>query len=124
MSQNGVDGYAGEPGTIFANLLVEEATNSSPTAAYWNRTRYAFTTEDGRNSDTRLVPGEAQVSDYSFTVPDFGEMHITVKLYYRYGFFDLMDQKDWVRPDVLVAVADCRISPDQANEMDCPEIEP
>ena len=124
MSQNGVDGYAGRPGTIFANLLVEEATNISPTAAYWNKTRYAFTTEDGRNSDTRLVPGEAQVSDYSFNVPDFGEMHITVKLIYRYAFFDLMDQKDWIRPDVLVAVAECRISPEQANEMDCPEIKP
>ena len=123
-SQNGVEGYAGRPGIIFANLLVEEATNVSPTAAYWNKTKYAFTTEDGKNSDTRLVPGEPQASDYFFTVPDFGEMHITVKLIYRYAFFDLMDQKDWNRPDVLVAVAECLISPEQANELDCPEIKP
>lgn len=123
-SQNGVEGYAGRPGIIFANLLVEEATNTSPTTAYWNQTRYAFTTEDGKNSDTRLVPGEPQVSNYSFTVPDFGEMHITVKLIYRYAFFDLMDQKDWVRPDVVVAVADCRMSLEQGDKMDCDEIEP
>jgi hypothetical protein len=124
MSQNGVEGYAGQPGIIFANLLVEETTNVSPTAAYWNQIKYAFTTEDGKNSDTRLVPGEAQVSNYFFTVPDFGEMHVTVKLIYRYAFFDLMDQKDWVRPDVTVAVAECRMSLEQTNEMDCPEIEP
>ena len=124
MSQNGVEGYAGRPGMIFANLLVEESTNASPTAAYWNQIKYAFATDDGRNSDTRLVPGEAQASDYSFAVPDFGEMHITVKLIYRYAFFSLMDQKDWVRPDVLVAVADCRVSPDQPGEMECSEIKP
>lgn len=124
MSQNGIEGYAGQAGVIFANVLVEEATNLFPTAAYWNRTRYVFTTEDGRNSDTRLVPGEAQVSNFSFAVPDFGEMRITVRLFYRYAFFELMDQKDWNRPDVLVAIAECSVSPDQPNEIDCPEIEP
>jgi hypothetical protein len=103
---------------------VEEATGISPTAAYWNKLRYAFTTENGKNSDTRLVPGEPQVSDYVFRVPDFGEMHINVKLIYRYAFFDLMDQKDWVRPDVVVAEADCRMSLEQGDKLDCPEIEP
>jgi hypothetical protein len=122
-SQNGVLGYAGKPGIIFANLLVEEGTNISPTAAYWNQIRYAVTTDNGKNSDTRLVPGEKQSSSYSFTVPDFGEMHINVKLIYRYAFFDLMDQKDWLRPDVLVAEADCRMSLEQGDKMDCPEIE-
>lgn len=123
-SQTGVEGYAGRPGIIFANLLVEEATNQSPTASYWNQIKYAFTTEDGKNSDTRLAPGEPQVNNFSFAVPDFGEMHITVKLIYRYAFFDLMDQKDWMRPDVVVAVADCRMSLEQGDKMDCPEIEP
>lgn len=123
-NQNGVEGYAGRPGIIFANLLVEEATDISPTAAYWNKLRYAFTTDDGKNSDTRLVPGEPQVSGYVFRVPDFGEMHINVRLIYRYAFFDLMDQKDWVRPDVVVAEADCRMSLEQGDKMDCPEIEP
>jgi hypothetical protein len=123
-SQNGVEGHAGRPGIIFANLLVEETTNKSPTASYWNQIKYAFTTEDGKNSDTRLVPGEPQVNNFSFAVPDFGEMHITVELIYRYAFFDLMDQKDWMRPDVVVAVADCRMLLEQGDKMDCPEIEP
>lgn len=124
MSQSGVDGYAGQPGVIFANLLLDESTHQSPAASYWNNTGYIFPTQDGKNSDTRLAPGDPQVSNYSFAVPDFGEIHITVRLIYRYAFFDLMDQKDWFRPDVLVTAAECQMYLEQGNELDCPEITP
>lgn len=121
---NGVQGYAGLPGTVYANLLVEDVTGASPTASYWNNTKYAFTTEDGTNSDTRLKPNDPQVSEYSFTVPDLGDVQINVRLVYRYAFFNLLDQKDWVRPDILVAVANCDISLSQGKKFDCPEVEP
>ena len=124
MSQNGMEGYAGFPGAIYADLLMEEGTNLSPTAAYWNKTKYVFVTKDGKNSDTRLLPGDPQVSNYSFVIPDLGDIHITVKLIYRFAFFDLMDQKDWARPDIVVAAADCHVSPEQAKSFDCPEVQP
>ena len=51
----GIKNYGGLPGKIFANLLVEEDTNVSPTAAYWNETKFAWT-DVSVNSDTRLSP--------------------------------------------------------------------
>jgi hypothetical protein len=119
MRINGVDGYADKPGVAYANLLVDGQTNTSPAVAYWNKTVYA-----GEGGDTRLSPRDPQVSEYYFPVPDLGDMHVTVKLLYRYAFFELMDQKDWVRPDVVVAAAECPMSAEQAEEMDCPEVEP
>lgn len=118
-SLNGVEGYAEKPGVAFANLLVDGRTNTSPAVAYWDNN--VFVPEGG---DTRLSPRDPQVSEYYFPVPDLGDVHITVKLMYRYAFFDLMEQKDWVRPDVIVAVADCRMLAEQENEKDCSEVEP
>jgi hypothetical protein len=123
MSANGVVGYADQAGVIYANLLVDERTNTWPAMAYWNKTNYLFEGEDGKNSDTRLAPRDPQVTEYTFPVPDLGDVHVTVRLIYRYAFFDLMDQKDWVRPDVTVVTADCRMPIGQVQEMDCPEIE-
>lgn len=98
--------YAALPGKIFANLLVEEDTGISPTAAYWNETKYAWVGALGKNpydySDTRLIPGIVDTSKYSFDVPDRGNIKITIKLIYRFAFFDLMRQKGWKRPDILV----------------------
>jgi hypothetical protein len=116
MSQNGVEGYAGLPGTIYANLL--DAANPLLSAAYWNKI------QNGKPSDTRLLPGDPQVSNFAFDVPDLGNIHITVKLIYRFAFFDLMEQKDWVRPDIVVASADCSVSPDQAKDFDCQNVQP
>jgi hypothetical protein len=124
MRLNGVEGYADKPGVAYANLLVDERTNTAPAVAYWNKTQYFFAGEGGETSDTRLSPRDPQVSEYSFPVPDLGDTHIAVKLIYRYAFFDLMDQKDWIRPDVVVAAADCHMSVAEVNEMECSEVQP
>jgi hypothetical protein len=115
MSQNGVDGYAGKSGNVFASVLVEDATGVSPTASYWKKTSLV--------SDTRLSPRDPRTLNYAFTVPDLGEIHVNVKLIYRHAFFDLMDQKDWLRPDILLLVADCHMAPGQDQELEC-EINP
>ena len=119
MRLNGVEGYSDQPGVAYANLLVDGQTNISPAVAFWNKTIYS-----PEGGDTRLSPRDPQASEYFFPVPDLGEMHVTVKLIYRYAFYELMDQKDWVRPDVVVAMARCNMSVEQAGEMDCPEVEP
>jgi hypothetical protein len=119
----GIKNYGGLPGKIFANLLVEEDTNVSPTAAYWNETKFAWT-DGADNSDTRLSPGEEDRSDYYFTVPDNGQVSVTVTLVYRYAFFDLIAQKEWWnRADIVVTSVKCEGPPTQADKIDCEAIE-
>lgn len=119
---NGIKGYAGTAGTIYANLMVDEMTNRSPTAAYWNKTRYLYPPVDGKSSDTRLVPKDPQVTEYAFQIPDLGNIRVQVKLIYRFAFFDLMIQKNWNRPDVIVTTVDCEIDISQTHEQDCFEV--
>ena len=98
--------YAGLPGKIFANLLVEEDTNVSPTTSYWNETKHAWEGDLNNNpydySDTRLRPGIVDTSRYSFDVPEKGNVTVTLRLIYRFAFYDLMQQKGWERPDIEV----------------------
>lgn len=101
-----VQPYGGMPGTIFANLLMEQDTSISPTAAYWNETRLAWVgdlnVDPTDHSDTRLYPDRENVSKYSFEVPDRGDVRVTIRLIYRFAFYDLMQQKGWYRPDIEV----------------------
>ena len=126
MDSLGIKAYGGLPGKIFANLLVEEDTNISPTAAYWNETKYAWV-EPKSNSDTRLVPDQEDRSDYYFTVPDAGDVKITVTLVYRYAFFDLIAQKEWWdRSDIIVTSVECEGPPTQPDALaqSCKTVEP
>jgi len=102
--------YAGLPGKIYAHLLAEEDTNVSPTTAYWNETKLSWIgniqENPSDNSDTRLIPGQTDTSRYSFEVPNRGDINVTIKLIYRFAFYDLMRQKGWNRPDILVTQKD------------------
>jgi hypothetical protein len=130
MNELGISDYSGLPGKIFANLMVEEGTNLSPAMAYWNEMKYTFVdSADGRNSDTRLVPAKPDSSTYSFTMPDVGEVEITVRLIYRYAFYDLVIWKEWFdkrRADIVVTEWRCEGPPTQPDELgrSCKPIEP
>ena len=119
LTQLGVKNYSGQPGKVFANLLVEEETNLSPGMAYWNETKHAL--DGSSNSDTRLRPLATDVSTYSFAMPDAGNIRINVKLIYRYAFYDLMVWKQWFnqvpfeRADILVSEWECFGSSRQAE---------
>ena len=119
LDSHGIKSYAGLPGKIFANLLVEEDTDISPTAAYWNNTKFAWV-DTNSNSDTRLAPGQEDKSDYSFTVPNAGEVNITVTLVYRYAFYDLIAEKQWWdRPDIIVTSVNCHGIPTNPDQIKC-----
>ena len=122
----GVQDYGGLSGTVFANLLVEEETNLSPGTAYWNETKLAFVdTANGMDSDTRLVPGELNLSNYSFAMPDEGDVTLTVRLMYRFAFYDLMVWKEWFdRPDILVTKVVCKGPPADPARIECRQTEP
>ena len=89
--------YAGRPGEIYANILKDKDTSLTPTIAYWNPTIPAW-----GGSDTRLNPGVASESQYSFAAPSNGRATITARLIYRYAFIDIIRQKKWPLNDILV----------------------
>lgn len=123
MDSLGIRSYGGLPGKIFANLLVEEDTNISPTAAHWNETKFAWV-DANSNSDTRLAPGKEDKSDYSFTVPNAGEITVRVTLVYRFAFFDLIAQKEWWnRSDIIVTSVECKGPPTEPEKIECQAIE-
>jgi hypothetical protein len=89
--------YAGRPGVIYGNILQDKDTNLVPAVAYWNPTIPAWA-----GSDTRLRPNEYILSHYSFIAQSHGDVRITARLFYRYAFIEIMRQKGWQQPDVLV----------------------
>lgn len=86
--------YAGLPGKAFAKVLEELWTEISPTGAYWNPTRIV--------SDNRIAPFATDVSEYRFLGPAVGKVTVDVKLIFRRAFKELMDQKAWDVPDILM----------------------
>lgn len=94
---NQPEDYAGQAGVIYGNILKDQDTNFVPAVAYWNPIIPAW---DG--SDTRLRPNEFILSQYSFTAQSHGEVRVIARLYYRYAFIEIMRQKGWQQPDVLI----------------------
>ena len=97
--------YAGQPGKGYALILQELWTEITPSGAYWNPTRVI--------EDSRLGPFEKDVSTYVFNTHSEGEIQVSVKLLLRRAFIDLMDQKGWADPDILMAEQEIRL---QAGE--------
>lgn len=87
---------AGQSGVYFAKILQEVWTEVTPTGAYWSPTRIV--------EDTRLAAFETHTSTYTFAVPeaDTGTVTIEARLVYRRAFYDLMQQKGWDVPDILM----------------------
>jgi hypothetical protein len=86
--------YAGLPGKGFAKILEELWTEVSPTGAYWNPTRVL--------SDNRLAALATDTSTYTFAAPTKGEATVEVALLFRRAFKELMDQKGWDVPDIVM----------------------
>ncbi len=89
--------YAGRPGRTYAKILRDEWTGEFPTGAYWRDISLV--------EDTRLAAFETDVSRYAFSASDGSvEMPITIEahLVFRRAFQELMEQKDWDTPDILM----------------------
>ena len=87
--------YAGLPGKAYAKLLKEKWTDIFPTAAYWNHTELV--------SDNRIAAFAQDTTTFEFLPPEKGKVIITVSLLYRRAFMELMEQKKWNVPDILMA---------------------
>jgi len=87
--------YGGQPGKIYAKVLEEYWTEVSPSGNYWNPTRIV--------SDNRIAAFETDKTNFQFVDPIEGKLTINVKLVYRRAFIELMDQKSWDAPDIIMA---------------------
>jgi mono/diheme cytochrome c family protein len=95
--------YAALPGKAYALVLEELWTEISPSGAYWNPTRVV--------TDTRLNPFEEDVTRYTYELPDNKVAEVHVRLLLRRAFIDLMDQKGWTDPDILMGERVIAITP-------------
>jgi hypothetical protein len=86
--------YAGQPGMVYAKVLAEQWTNTSPTGAYWNPTYLV--------SDNRLAALSHDETNYSFVVRNQEPVRIHARLLYRRAFIELAMQKEWLMPDILM----------------------
>ncbi|MBN1454370.1 MAG: hypothetical protein JW963_25360, partial [Anaerolineales bacterium] len=85
----------GRPGAYFAKILQEIWTEIQPSGAYWNPTRIV--------EDTRLPALATHASSYEFVIPAEAEGGtVEVRLVFRRAFYDLMMQKGWDNPDILM----------------------
>jgi len=89
--------YAGLPGQGYAKILMELWTEVTPTGAYWNPTRVV--------SDNRIQAMESDTSSFVFIAPAYGPVNIEVNLFFRRAFIELMVQKGWNTPDILMEQA-------------------
>jgi hypothetical protein len=86
--------YASLPGKAFAKVLEEFWTEILPSGAYWNPTRVL--------SDNRIAAFATDTSTYTFDAPDTGQTTVEIRLIFRRAFIELMDQKGWNVPDVVM----------------------
>ncbi len=86
--------YAGLPGVEYAKILSELWTEITPTGAYWNPTRIV--------SDNRIPAFKTDASQFKFAAPADGRARVDITLLFRRAFKDLMDQKGWDVPDILM----------------------
>jgi mono/diheme cytochrome c family protein len=86
--------YAGLPGKAYAKILQELWTEVTPSGAYWNPTRIV--------NDNRLAAFEPDTSSYRFKLESVNEATIHIRLIFRRAFIEMMDQKSWDAPDILM----------------------
>jgi hypothetical protein len=85
---------SGLPGIYFAKILGQQWTGMSPTVAYWTPTQII--------EDTRLPARATNISTYAFVAPGNGRITNNVQLVFRRAYYDLMQQKGWDTPDILM----------------------
>jgi hypothetical protein len=79
---------------VYAKVLEELWTEVAPSGAYWNQTRIL--------SDNRLPAGGGDSTLFLFSAPETERLNLDVRLLYRRAFWDLMLQKGWETPDILM----------------------
>ncbi len=86
--------YAGYPGKTFAKVLRDDLTGEMPTAAFWRPVTIV--------EDTRIAAFATDSTRFLFSLAEGETVNVTVQLIYRRAFYDLMQQKGWNDPDIIM----------------------
>jgi hypothetical protein len=86
--------YGGWPGKTFAKVLRDEWTGETPTGAYWRPVSIV--------EDTRLAAFATDTTHYTFDAPEGEAITVNVRLIFRRAFYELMEQKGWDDPDIIM----------------------
>jgi hypothetical protein len=86
--------YAEQPGKMFSKVLRDEWTGETPTAAYWRPVTIV--------QDTRIAALETDTTNYTFILPPGKAAQVNVRLLFRRANQELMKQKGWTDPDILM----------------------
>ena len=84
-------------GKVFAKVLREEWTHVEPSGAYWNPVRIV--------SDNRIPVDASDTTTFGFKAGTGQPATIKAELYFRRAFRELMEQKGWTDPDILMTVS-------------------
>lgn len=94
--------YAGQPGRTYAKVLRDDWTGEQPTAAYWRPVTIV--------ADTRLAAYAMDRSRYTFDLPaGAAGGQVTARLVFRRAYQELMQQKGWTDPDIIMAESVVRV---------------
>lgn len=86
----------GLPGKAYAKLLADVQSGNAPVVSYWKPTIVI--------SDNRIPALAKNRSTYVFLLPEgTGAVQVTAELRFRRLFADLMKQKEWQTPDIIMA---------------------
>ncbi len=96
--------FGGVPGKTFALVLRDDWTGEVPTTAFWRQISLV--------EDTRLPALATDTTTYTFDAAADIAVTINVRLLYRRAFYDLMKQKGWNDPDILMAYETLHIPAD------------
>lgn len=77
-------------------------TGIAASGAYWNPTRVL--------SDNRIAAFETDMGVYIFVAPEEGQVNVEVTLLFRRAFIELVDQKGWDAPDIVMEEAQTMLS--------------
>ena len=115
-------------------LVQADSHVNNPSLADWDQGLLTLTTNGSMSVDNRLEPGVRDVSDYYFAPPADGEVKFTISLLYRFGPYDLMQQKGWLKEgpqdilpahaDIPVVVVECNGNIEQPDRIVCNQIDP
>ncbi len=97
------DPQAGQPGQIYAKVLMDLASGDYPVVSYWKQSLIV--------ADNRIPALAADRSNYGFSLPAGAEeIRLTARLLFRRLFQDAAAEKEWDRPDILMVEEELTIS--------------
>ncbi|MEA3336254.1 MAG: hypothetical protein U9R25_10120 [Chloroflexota bacterium] len=85
---------AGQAGHYYVKVLKDRWSGEAPTAAYWREIELV--------EDTRLAAFETDTNHFTFAAPDGGPVTVEARLLYRRAPQELMIQKGWTDPDIIM----------------------